>query len=460
MFLFVCCRDGKGKENKQRRITDKKRVRSGSRKLQSSYISRMTVTEYTKKPTITEKDTLKKELFHQKEIYDNSAVATVNCTEKQVVSQKWPENYAMIRNTEKGGTTNTEKQVLSQGKLLNMNQIREGGKSYPTNDYKLLLTDFLSQHIRVLHSTVPDGNCLFRALSQCLLKTEEHHYEVRNLVRFENLNWDVFAKHLPLGKSMKDHMTKICFPGSWGTDLEIIAATSHYKIPAYFCSVDNGTKIGHPIVCGSNDTEYIIDSSLAEGDIAQLTNLTISEANETEFDVYYAINDNEEDPFRIPNIDTVLYFQYSNAIDEFKKALSDQAVNACCSCERLLRKKSVTEAKYLDSEVWNILLDYIRENDPTALNKVMYICNHCKPTIRKNKVPARYVLDGLKCEQLPEELENLVEKTMETLNEVDIDSNHLPNPELYIIINGQPAKSNNVWSSLVDVNKIKAALRN
>uniref|UniRef100_A0A1X7UCH6 Uncharacterized protein n=1 Tax=Amphimedon queenslandica TaxID=400682 RepID=A0A1X7UCH6_AMPQE len=60
---------------------------------------------------------------------------------------------------------------------------------------------------------------------------------------------------------------------------------------------------------------------------------------------------------------------YSDAIDEFKKALSDQAVIACCSCEKLLITKSVTEAKNLDSDVWNILLDYIRENDPTALNK-------------------------------------------------------------------------------------------
>uniref|UniRef100_A0A1X7V745 Uncharacterized protein n=1 Tax=Amphimedon queenslandica TaxID=400682 RepID=A0A1X7V745_AMPQE len=60
---------------------------------------------------------------------------------------------------------------------------------------------------------------------------------------------------------------------------------------------------------------------------------------------------------------------YSDAIDEFKKALSHQAVNICCSCERLLSKKSFTEAKNLDSDVWNILLDYIRENDPTSLNK-------------------------------------------------------------------------------------------
>uniref|UniRef100_A0A1X7UTK3 Uncharacterized protein n=1 Tax=Amphimedon queenslandica TaxID=400682 RepID=A0A1X7UTK3_AMPQE len=134
-------------------------------------------------------------------------------------------------------------------------------------------------------------------------------------------------------------------------------------------------RIGHPIVCSSNDTECksmlrilrnasvhypllrrllkhfyvarnahltidIIDSSLAEGDIAQLLKLKISEGDETEFDnVHYAINDGEDDPFRIPNLYTVLYFQYSDAIYEFKKALSDQAVNAC-SCERLLRKKN------------------------------------------------------------------------------------------------------------------------
>uniref|UniRef100_A0A1X7SWZ9 Uncharacterized protein n=1 Tax=Amphimedon queenslandica TaxID=400682 RepID=A0A1X7SWZ9_AMPQE len=40
---------------------------------------------------------------------------------------------------------------------------------------------------------------------------------------------------------------------------------------------------------------------------------------------------------------------------------------------------------------------------------------------------------------------------MENLNEVGIDSNHLPNPELYII-NGQSTKSN-VWRSILDVNK-------
>uniref|UniRef100_A0A1X7TFV7 Uncharacterized protein n=1 Tax=Amphimedon queenslandica TaxID=400682 RepID=A0A1X7TFV7_AMPQE len=62
----------------------------------------------------------------------------------------------------------------------------------------------------------------------------------------------------------------------------------------------------------------IIESSLADGDIAQLLKLRIIEADETEFDnVCYTINDGQEDdPFRIPNLDTVLYFQYSDAIDK------------------------------------------------------------------------------------------------------------------------------------------------
>uniref|UniRef100_A0A1X7TPJ3 Uncharacterized protein n=1 Tax=Amphimedon queenslandica TaxID=400682 RepID=A0A1X7TPJ3_AMPQE len=58
----------------------------------------------------------------------------------------------------------------------------------------------------------------------------------------------------------------------------------------------------------------IIDSSLADGYMAQLIDLKMNEADETEFDnVYYAM--------------------YSDAIDEFKTALSNQDVNACCSCE-------------------------------------------------------------------------------------------------------------------------------
>ena len=51
-----------------------------------------------------------------------------------------------------------------------------------------------------------------------------------------------------------------------------------------------------------------------------------------------------------------------------------------------------------------------------------------------------------------------LKKTMATLDEVGIDLPNLPKPELYIVINGQPTKSNTIWLTLVDVNQVKAAL--
>ena len=51
-------------------------------------------------------------------------------------------------------------------------------------------------------------------------------------------------------------------------------------------------------------------------------------------------------------------------------------------------------------------------------------------------------------------------KTMETLNQVQQHaSTVLPDPELYIIVNGRPTKSNVVWRSLVNVNHVKTAIR-
>ncbi|CAI8013557.1 hypothetical protein GBAR_LOCUS8580, partial [Geodia barretti] len=50
-------------------------------------------------------------------------------------------------------------------------------------------------------------------------------------------------------------------------------------------------------------------------------------------------------------------------------------------------------------------------------------------------------------------------KTIETLNKVQQHTSLLPDPELYIIVNGRPTKSNVVWRSLVDVNHVKTAIR-
>ena len=51
-------------------------------------------------------------------------------------------------------------------------------------------------------------------------------------------------------------------------------------------------------------------------------------------------------------------------------------------------------------------------------------------------------------------------KTLETLNEVrDSSKVALPNPELYVIVNGKPTKGNVVWRNLVNVNQIKTAVQ-
>ena len=50
-------------------------------------------------------------------------------------------------------------------------------------------------------------------------------------------------------------------------------------------------------------------------------------------------------------------------------------------------------------------------------------------------------------------------KTLETLNQVEQHGFVLPDPELYIIVNGRSTKSNVVWCSLVNVNHVKIVIK-
>ena len=49
-----------------------------------------------------------------------------------------------------------------------------------------------------------------------------------------------------------------------------------------------------------------------------------------------------------------------------------------------------------------------------------------------------------------------MEKTLSNLTENTTSS--LPNPELYILVDGHPTKENVVWQTFVDVNKVKQAV--
>ena len=75
---------------------------------------------------------------------------------------------------------------------------------------------------------------------------------------------------------------------------------------------------------------------------------------------------------------------------------SNELQQMCISCERLLQRKSVTQAKNMKGSVWNRLMSFKLLNDPSSLyNKVLHICTNCKPIIKNDNLPGRCVLNGL-----------------------------------------------------------------
>ena len=167
---------------------------------------------------------------------------------------------------------------------------------------------------------------------------------------------------------------------------------------------------------------------------------------------------------------------------------------------------AVTVVKLSDNlgNVWPKLKRFILQRTPDARDHILYMCKYCKHTIRGNRMPPRCVLNGLQTVPIPPELAALdplsrqliqrakcyqtiirlgtytakvpiynslkackgtmfflplpLNKTLETLDQVEQCVGALPNPELYIIVNGRPTKSKVVWRSLVDVNCVKKAV--
>ena len=159
-------------------------------------------------------------------------------------------------------------------------------------------------------------------------------------------------------------------------------------------------------------------------------------------------------------------------------------------------------------DVWPRLKQYILDHNPTADQQILYMCHYCKSGIKQNKLPPRCVLNGLETVPTPPELAKLdalssqliqrakcyqtivrlgtytakvpvynslkackgtmfflplpLNKTLETLDQVKNPSNgdsSLPDPELYIIVNGKPTTSKVVWRSLVNVDHVKTAVQ-
>ena len=116
------------------------------------------------------------------------------------------------------------------------------------------LPDFLHQSGRKLHPVKGDGNCMFRCFSHHLLGNEEEHDAVRTLIiRFENFNRHYFEPLLMSNNepTLKAHVSKMCRPFTWGTQVEIQAVTCLFRVPVYECvqSQDGETyhwEVHHP----------------------------------------------------------------------------------------------------------------------------------------------------------------------------------------------------------------------
>ena len=256
-----------------------------------------------------------------------------------------------------------------------------------------------------------------------------------------------------------------------------------------------------------------IDRALCAGDfhaLMELTDMTDLETmltNDVESTYEQCTDSTVEGVF--PHLESQLAVTHAKLIAELEKEISDYPEHVCCSCEQLHQRKSVTRVNISDnlgSEVWQRLKTFILQHNPSACD--MFMCKYCKPLIRNNKLPAHCVLNGLQLDPVPPELAKLdslskqliqrakcyqtvvrlgtytgkvpvynslkackvtmffiplpLKKTLEILDQVHSTSDvktALPDPELLIIVNGKPTKSNTVWRTLVDVNAVKKALK-
>ena len=88
---------------------------------------------------------------------------------------------------------------------------------------------------RKIHTSLGDGNCLFRTFSKELLSSEKHYLRIRTLLT-DAVKWntDIFHGYLtpPLtGKSIIEHVHMMQKEFTCGTHVEIYAMASVLQVP-------------------------------------------------------------------------------------------------------------------------------------------------------------------------------------------------------------------------------------
>ena len=299
-----------------------------------------------------------------------------------------------------------------------------------------------------------------------------------------------------------------CFnDGGCCSQLRILrAASTHYSVLRMFLNHVYSAITSHLGVLN-------IDKALSTGDLHFLKEITkvpdfaVLLTNDLDCSYEQHIDAAVASPV-LKSVESRLLIAHVQVISDLEKEIDDDPEHACCSCERLHQRKSVTKVKLSDnlgSKVWPALKAFIVEQNPDANEQVLYMCNYCKALVKKDEMPPRCVLNGLQTISMPPELAKLdclsrqliqrakcyqtvvrlgtytakvpvynslkackgtmfflplpFNKTLKTLEEVEHPSTALPEPELYIIVNGRPTKGEVVWRSLVNVDLVKTATK-
>ena len=296
----------------------------------------------------------------------------------------------------------------------------------------------------------------------------------------------------------------VCYSDHWCTsNLRILrAASTHFPVLRRFLAHVTDALSAHRAVCD-------IDHALKNGNHKHLMKITgVQSLLSCNVEGKYHKLKSSELALRRPTLETELAIAHAAVIAGFEKEINDFPENVCICCKRLHQRKSVSVVSLSDdfkSEIWCELKAHVLKYPPTVSGQVLYMCHYCKTRVRSGNMPARCVLNGLQTVPIPPELAKLdllsrqlihrakcyqtivrlgtytgkvptynslqackgtmfflplpLNKTLETLNQVDQHTSVLPDPELYIIVNGRPTKSNVVWRSLVNVNHVKTAIR-
>ena len=157
-----------------------------------------------------------------------------------------------------------------------------------------------------------------------------------------------------------------------------------------------------------------LDEALQQSDFDQLMLLCDFETLESVFSNKVVRTHEMSDcdikaELRRPDLEMHIQVSHAKLIAAYKKKLEDYAQHPCCSCHVLFKREYVTRVQFSDKlgAVWSELKEFMTCNDSSASTKTHFMCNYCKPTIKKGKMPPRCVLNGLEVVPIPDELSKL-----------------------------------------------------